>query len=63
MLDKQLIPEKDVMEKLGITSRTTMWKYCKNHNFPKPVRSHPKAYLRKDVDGWIRRGGINQPLS
>lgn len=60
MTDTALIKETEVMAKLEITSRTTIYKYCKLHNFPKPVRTHPKAYLRSAVDEWILRGGINQ---
>lgn len=60
MAEVKLIKEKEVMEKLQITSRTTMWKYCECYNFPKPVRTHPKAYLLSAVEAWILRGGINQ---
>jgi predicted DNA-binding transcriptional regulator AlpA len=60
MAESILIKEKEVMEKLEITSRTTMWKYCHIYNFPKPVRTHPKSYLRRDVEAWILRGGVNQ---
>lgn len=63
MADSALIKEEEVMTKLDISSRTTMWKYCKKYNFPKPVRTHPKSYLRRDVDAWIQNGGVNQPLS
>lgn len=63
MADTTLIKESEVMEKLHVLSRTTMWKYCKEHNFPKPVRTHPKAYLRSAVDEWLLNGGINQKLS
>lgn len=55
-----LIPEKDVMAKLGISSRQTMYNYQNKHSFPKPVRTHPKAYLESAVDEWILNGGINQ---
>ena len=63
MADVTLIKEKEVMAQLQITSRTTMWKYCEIDNFPKPVRTHPKAYLKSAVDEWILRGGVNQQLS
>lgn len=52
--------ESEIMAKLEITSRTTIYKYSKLHNFPKPVRTHPKAYLHSAVEEWILRGGINQ---
>lgn len=60
MNETALIKESEVMKMLAITSRTTMYKYGKMHNFPKPVRTHPKAYLRRAVDEWILRGGVNQ---
>ncbi|WP_126721636.1 helix-turn-helix transcriptional regulator [Escherichia coli] len=53
MTDTSLIPEKEVMNKLGVSSRQTIWNYTKRHGFPKPVRTHPKSYLREAVEGWI----------
>lgn len=63
MQDIKLIPEKKVMEKLGISSRQTMYTYQNKHRFPKPVRTHPKAYLESAVNQWILNGGINQKVS
>lgn len=63
MSDTSLIPEKEVMNKLGVSSRQTIWNYTNRHGFPKPVRTHPKAYLREAVDGWILNGGVNQKCS
>lgn len=63
MTDTSLIPEKEVMNKLGVSSRQTIWNYTNRHGFPKPVRTHPKAYLREAVDGWILNGGVNQKCS
>ncbi|WP_312631006.1 helix-turn-helix transcriptional regulator [Pantoea piersonii] len=63
MADVTLIQEKEVMEKLEITSRTTMWKYCKSHNFPKPVRTRPKAFLKSAFEEWLLNGGVNQKAS
>lgn len=63
MTDTTLIKEEEVMAKLHVSSRTTMWKYCRQYNFPKPVRTHPKAYLRSAVDEWLLKGGINQKVS
>ncbi|MBQ0956976.1 helix-turn-helix transcriptional regulator [Serratia symbiotica] len=60
MKDINLIPEKEVMMKLGISSRQTMYSYQKKYYFPKPVRTHPKAYLESAVNQWILNGGINQ---
>ena len=57
MTDTSLIPEKEVMNKLGVSSRQTIWNYTKRHGFPKPVRTHPKSYLREAVEGWILNGG------
>ena len=63
MQNINLIPEKEVMAKLGISSRQTMYNYQSKHCFPKPVRTHPKAYLESEVDQWILNGGINQKSS
>ena len=63
MTDTSLIPEKEVMNKLGVSSRQTIWNYTKRHGFPKPVRTHPKSYLREAVEGWILNGGVNQKCS
>jgi predicted DNA-binding transcriptional regulator AlpA len=63
MQDIHLIPEKEVMAKLGISSRQTMYNYQSKHCFPKPVRTHPKAYLESAVNQWILNGGINQKVS
>ncbi|HGM4680459.1 TPA: helix-turn-helix transcriptional regulator [Serratia marcescens] len=60
MEDIHLIPEKDVMKKLGISSRQTLYNYQNKHCFPKPIRTHPKAYLENAVNQWILNGGINQ---
>ncbi|EEX1843899.1 TPA: helix-turn-helix transcriptional regulator [Escherichia coli] len=63
MTDTSLIPEKEVMNKLGVSSRQTIWNYTKRHGFPKPIRTHPKSYLREAVEGWILNGGVNQKCS
>ncbi|MCP1440471.1 putative DNA-binding transcriptional regulator AlpA [Erwinia persicina] len=63
MADTTLIKEDEVMEKLHVSSRTTMWKYCKLHNFPQPVRTRPKAYLRSAFEDWLINGGVNQKAS
>ncbi|HHL0960184.1 TPA: helix-turn-helix transcriptional regulator [Serratia marcescens] len=60
MVDTTLIPEKDVMKLLKISSRQTMYTYQKKFGFPMPIRSHPKAYLESEVTQWILNGGINQ---
>ncbi|HEJ7134746.1 TPA: AlpA family phage regulatory protein [Serratia marcescens] len=60
MKELNLISEKEVMSQLGISSRQTMYNYQKKHCFPKPIRTHPKAYLENAVNQWILNGGINQ---
>ncbi len=55
-----LIAESEVMEILLISSRQTIWNYINHYGFPKPIRTRPKAYLREDVERWIRNGGVNQ---
>lgn len=63
MQDIKLFPEKKVMEKIGILSRQIMYTYRNKYRFPKPVRTHPKAYLENAVDQWILNGGINQSVA
>lgn len=63
MANTEMIKESEVMLKLEISSRQTLWNYVKKYNFPKPVRTHPKQYLRSEVDHWIINGGVNQRSS
>ncbi|MBC1185250.1 AlpA family transcriptional regulator [Kluyvera sp. SCKS090646] len=60
MADIEMINEKEVMQMMHVSSRMTIWKYTENHNFPKPIRTHPKQYLRSAVETWILNGGVNQ---
>ncbi|POW56620.1 AlpA family transcriptional regulator [Candidatus Pantoea alvi] len=60
MADIELISEKEVMEKLRVSSRMTIRNYTVRWGFLKPVRSRPKLYLLADVDRWILNGGVNQ---
>jgi len=60
MADIELISEKEVMEKLRVSSRMTIRNYTVRWGFPKPVRCRPKLYLLADVDRWILNGGVNQ---
>lgn len=59
----EFIDEKEVMEKLKISSRMTIYNYTKKFNFPRPVRTHPKQYLEAEVNNWILNGGTNQKAS
>ncbi|BET97739.1 helix-turn-helix transcriptional regulator [Xenorhabdus taiwanensis] len=59
-MDEKLISKDEVMRKLGITSRQTLWDYEKRRKFPRPVKLRPKAYLRKDFYKWLEDGGVNQ---
>jgi predicted DNA-binding transcriptional regulator AlpA len=43
MADIEMITEKEVMG-FKVSSRATIWKYTEYHNFPKPIRTHPKQY-------------------
>ncbi|UCQ16913.1 AlpA family transcriptional regulator [Edwardsiella tarda] len=63
MVNIEMISEKEAMKMLHISSRMTIWKYTERHSFPKPIRTHPKQYLRSEVEGWILNGGINQRSS
>ncbi|WP_285130288.1 helix-turn-helix transcriptional regulator [Leclercia adecarboxylata] len=58
-----LIEEKEVMSILGISSRQTILNYTNRHGFPKPVKTHPKAYLRDAFNHWLQNGGVNQKSS
>lgn len=60
MADITMITESEAMQKIGVTSRTTMRNYGINHAFPKPVRNRPKQYLLAEVERWILNGGVNQ---
>ncbi len=63
MTDIEMIQEKDVMAKLKISSRMTIYNYTVKFGFPKPVRTHPKQFLLAEVEAWILNGGINQKAS
>ncbi|CDZ82709.1 TPA: AlpA family phage regulatory protein [Citrobacter koseri] len=63
MSNIEMIDEKEVMQMIRVSSRMTIWKYTKHHNFPKPIRTHPKQYLQSEVEAWILNGGINQKSS
>lgn len=60
MSNIEIIGEKEVMAKLKVSSRMTIYNYTQKFGFPKPVRTHPKQYLLAEVEGWILNGGINQ---
>ena len=60
MAEIELISEKEVMEKLKVSSRTTIRIYTIKWGFPKPIRNRPKFYLLAEVDRWILNGGVNQ---
>ncbi|AVV39280.1 MULTISPECIES: AlpA family transcriptional regulator [Pantoea] len=60
MANIEMIFESEAMQKIGVTSRTTMRTYVLNHSFPKPVRNRPKKYLLAEVEQWILNGGVNQ---
>ncbi|MER5000844.1 AlpA family phage regulatory protein [Providencia stuartii] len=62
-MDRTLITRDEVMAKLGISSRQTLWDYERRRNFPRPVRLRPKAYLRTAVYKWIKGGGASQQNS
>lgn len=61
--NSSLIEEREVMSILGVSSRQTIWNYTHRHNFPKPVKTHPKAYLREAFNHWLQNGGVNQKSS
>lgn len=63
MANIEMISEKEVMEKLKVSSRMTIYNYTKKFSFPRPVRTHPKQYLLAEVDNWILKGGTNQKAS
>ncbi len=59
-MDRTLMTSDEVMNKLGISSRQTLWDYERRRKFPLPIRLRPKAYLRTDVYKWIKNGGASQ---
>lgn len=42
MTDTSLIPEKEVMNKLGVSSRQTIWNYTKRHGFSEASQNPPQ---------------------
>ncbi|MGE6031378.1 AlpA family transcriptional regulator [Klebsiella pneumoniae] len=54
-------PKSDLFNKAS--SRVTIRKYTERYNFPKPVRTYPKQYLRSAIVEWILNGGVNQKSS
>lgn len=60
MANIEMITEMEAMQKIGVTSRTTMRNYILNHSFPKPVRNRPKQFLLTEVEKWLLNGGVNQ---
>lgn len=54
-----LIAETEVMQRLKITSRQTIYSYQKKFGFPLPIRTHPKAYLETEIVKWILNGGVS----
>ncbi|QGY29039.1 helix-turn-helix transcriptional regulator [Pantoea cypripedii] len=60
MADIEMITEKEAMQKIQVTSRTTMRNYVNHYAFPKPVTNRPKKYLLAEVEKWILNGGVNQ---
>ncbi|PCQ12909.1 AlpA family transcriptional regulator [Klebsiella pneumoniae] len=51
------------MRMIRVSSRVTIRKYTERYNFPKPVRTYPKQYLRSAIVEWILNGGVNQKSS
>ncbi|WP_071998255.1 MULTISPECIES: AlpA family transcriptional regulator [unclassified Serratia (in: enterobacteria)] len=58
-----LIEEKEVMQRLKVSSRQTIYTYQKKFGFPMPIRTHPKAYLEEAVVKWILNGGVNPKVT
>ena len=63
MVDIEMIDEEEAMRMIRVSSRVTIRKYTERYNFPKPVRTYPKQYLRSAIVEWILNGGINQKSS
>ncbi len=60
MVDIEMIDEEEAMRMIRVSSRVTIRKYTERYNFPKPVRTYPKQYLRSAIVEWILNGG-SQP--
>ncbi|MEH4660198.1 AlpA family transcriptional regulator [Phytobacter diazotrophicus] len=61
--ESKLIAEKEVMSILGISSRRPSGTIPTDMGFPKPVKTHPKTYLREVFNHWLQNGGVNQKSS
>jgi prophage regulatory protein len=53
-VNKKILRYKGVVDKAGI-SRSTMYGYIKQGNFPKPIRLGKRAvgWLEHEIDEWI----------
>lgn len=56
MVDIEMIDEEEAMRMIRVSSRVTIRKYTERYNFPKPVRTYPKQYLRSAIVEWILNG-------
>ncbi len=63
MVDIEMIDEEEAMRMIRVSSRVTIRRYTERYNFPKPVRTYPKQYLRSAIVEWILNGGVNQKSS
>lgn len=62
MVDIEMIDEEEAMRMIRVSSRVTIRKYTERYNFPKPVRTYPKQYLRSAIVEWILNGESTRNL-
>ena len=58
-----LISQAEAMERVQIKSRSGLYNLMKNYGLPKPVKTHPMAFVASDIDQWILNGGINSEIN
>ncbi|RKS87283.1 AlpA family transcriptional regulator [Orbus hercynius] len=56
----ELITENELMKRLGIKSRSTIYSLMKKRGMPDAVLTHPRRYSEKAISEWINKGGVNQ---
>ncbi len=53
---RRLIRRREVQELVGNPSRTTLWRWCRDGNFPRPIRLSSSGFLvwkLADVLAWM----------
>lgn len=56
----ELINEEDLMKRLEVKSRSTIYNLIKKRGMPDAVLTHPRRYSEKAISEWLNNGGVNQ---